>query len=200
MTNITIINYGTGNLKSIRNGFSKIGAEAVISKNMNEIKEADALVLPGVGAFGRAMEHVKGYEEIIHNHITDGKPFLGVCLGLQILFSKSKESEGIKGLDIIEGEVLRLPEGVKIPHMGWNNLKILKKCSLLDQIAEDYFYFVHSYYVKPEDDDIIVATVNYGMDLPAVICKKNIFATQFHPEKSGELGLEILRNFVKIIE
>jgi glutamine amidotransferase len=196
---IVIINYGTGNLKSIRNGFSKIREEAVISDDIYEMEKADALILPGVGAFGNAMEQLENYKDLIHDHINTGKPFLGVCLGQQILFTKSEESEGVKGLDVLKGEVLRLPEGLKIPHMGWNNLEIKNKCSLLDGIGNDYMYFVHSYYVKPEDENIIAATTSYGIDIPAAICNDNVFATQFHPEKSGEIGLNILKNFVKII-
>jgi len=193
---ILIINYGTGNLKSIRNGFLKIGEETVISDDIYRMEKADALILPGVGAFGKAMEQLKNYKEIIHDHINAGKPFLGVCLGQQILFTKSEESEGVKGLNVLKGEVLRLPEGLKIPHMGWNNLEIKNKCSLLEGIGNDYMYFVHSYYVKPEDENIIAATTSYRIDIPAVICKDNVFATQFHPEKSGENGLNILKNFV----
>jgi imidazole glycerol-phosphate synthase subunit HisH len=196
---IVIINYGTGNLKSIRNGFSKIGEEAVISNDIYDLEKADALILPGVGAFGNAMEQLENYKNLIHEHIAAGKPFLGVCLGQQILFTKSEESEGVKGLDVLKGEVLRLPKGLKIPHMGWNNLEIKNKCSLLDGIGNDYMYFVHSYYVKPEDENVVAATTSYGIDVPAAICKDNVFATQFHPEKSGEIGLNILKNFVKII-
>lgn len=194
---IIIIDYGAGNLRSIKNGFSKVGAEVLISNDVHKIEKADAIVLPGVGAFGKAMEHLKGYEKAIYDHIQSGKPFLGVCLGLQILFTKSQESKGIKGLDIFKGEGVRLPEGVKIPHMGWNNLKILGKCPILGGVGNDYVYFVHSYYVKPKEEDIIAATVDYGVDIPAVICKDNVFATQFHPEKSGEVGLRILKNFVE---
>lgn len=196
---IVIINYGSGNLKSIRNGFSKIGESAVISDDIYEMENADALILPGVGAFGSAMEQLENYKELIHDHVNAGKPFLGVCLGQQILFTKSEESEGVKGLDVLKGEVLRLPEGLKIPHMGWNNLEIKNKCTLFEGMNNEYMYFVHSYYVKPEDENVIAATTNYGIDIPAAICKDNVFATQFHPEKSGEVGLNILRNFIKII-
>jgi imidazole glycerol-phosphate synthase subunit HisH len=194
---IAIINYGTGNLKSIRNGFLKIGIDATITKDPYEIEKADTLILPGVGAFGRAMEHLKEYEGIIHEHINAGKPFLGVCLGLQLLFTESQESKGVKGLDVFKGEVIRLPEGLKIPHMGWNDLKIVNKCPLFNGVGNDYMYFVHSYYVKPEDEEIIAATTEYGIEVTAAVCKDNVFATQFHPEKSGEIGLNILRNFVK---
>jgi glutamine amidotransferase len=196
---IVIIDYGSGNLKSIKNGFSKIGEKTVVSQDINEMEKADALVLPGVGAFGTAMEHLENYKDIIHEHINSGKPFLGVCLGLQVLFTKSQENEGVKGLDVFKGEVAKIPEGLKIPHMGWNDLKIVKECPILDGIGNDYMYFVHSYYVKPDDEDIIAATTNYGIDITAAVCQDNVFATQFHPEKSGEVGLNILRNFVKTI-
>ena len=197
---IVIIDYGSGNLKSIKNGFSKIGEETVVSNDINEMEKADALVLPGVGAFGTAMEHLENYRDIIHEHVNSGKPFLGVCLGLQVLFTKSQENEGVKGLDVFKGEVVKIPEeGLKIPHMGWNDLKIVNECPILDGIGKDYMYFVHSYYVKPDDEDIIAATTNYGVDLTAAVCRDNVFATQFHPEKSGEVGLNILRNFIKTI-
>ena len=196
---IVIIDYGSGNLKSIKNGFSKIGEKTVVSQDINEMEKADALDLPGVGAFGTAMEHLENYKDIIHEHINSGKPFLGVCLGLQVLFTKSQENEGVKGLDVFKGEVAKIPEGLKIPHMGWNDLKIVKECPILDGIGKDYMYFVHSYYVKPDDEDIIAATTNYGIDITAAVCQDNVFATQFHPEKSGEVGLNILRNFVKTI-
>ena len=193
------MDYGTGNLKSIRNGFLKVGVDATITRDPYKIEKADALILPGVGAFGRAMKHLEDYKDLIHDYINSGKPFLGVCLGLQLLFTKSQEDEGIKGLDVFKGEVLRLPEGLKIPHMGWNNLKIVNKCPIFKETGNDYVYFVHSYYVKPEDESIIAATTDYGIDVTAAICKDNVFATQFHPEKSGEVGLNILKNFVKEI-
>ncbi|MGZ7119133.1 MAG: imidazole glycerol phosphate synthase subunit HisH [Methanobacterium sp.] len=196
---IVIINYGSGNLKSIRNGFSKIGKEAIISDDIYEMEKADALILPGVGAFGNAMNQLQKYKDLILGHIDSGKPFLGVCLGQQVLFTKSEEDEGIKGLDVLKGDVLRLPEGLKIPHMGWNDLKIKNECILFKDIGNEYMYFVHSYYVKPEDENVIAATTNYGVDIPAAICKDNVFATQFHPEKSGAKGLNILKNFVNYI-
>lgn len=201
---ITIIDYGSGNLKSIKNGFSRIGVEASVSRDVREMENADALILPGVGAFGNAMENLKSYEPTIHQHIESGKPFLGVCLGLQVLFTKSQESKGVEGLKVFEGDVLRFPdslkeEGLKIPHMGWNNLQIQNECPLLRGVGSEYMYFVHSYYVQPEDERIIAATVDYGVEVPAVVCQDNIFATQFHPEKSGAKGLQILKNFLKMI-
>jgi imidazole glycerol-phosphate synthase subunit HisH len=200
---ITIIDYGSGNLKSIKNGFKKINADAIISSSLKDIKDAESLVLPGVGAFGTAMKNLNKYEDSINNHINSNKPFLGICLGLQLLFTSSEETPDTPGLDIFKGEVLHFPEylrsdGLKIPQMGWNQLEIRNKCPVLDGIDDDFMYFVHSYYVNPDDKDIIAATVNYGIDVPAVICSKNIFATQFHPEKSGEKGLQILKNFVNL--
>jgi imidazole glycerol-phosphate synthase subunit HisH len=201
---ITIIDYGSGNLKSIRNGFQRIGAEVKISEDPNEMKEAEALILPGVGAFGKAMENLSEYKDTIHNHIEEGKAFLGVCLGLQVLFSRSQESPGVNGLNIFKGDVVRFPqslkdEGKKIPHMGWNDLQIRRKCPVLNGVGNDYMYFVHSYYVQPDNEDIVVATVDYGVKVPAVVSQDNVIATQFHPEKSGEIGLNILRNFVKMV-
>jgi glutamine amidotransferase len=199
---IAIIDYGSGNLKSIRNGFHRIGAQALVTKDKEELRKADVMILPGVGAFGTAMENLKKYEDIIHQHILDEKPFLGVCLGLQVLFSESEESPGVKGLDVFSGKVQRFPEtlpanGLKIPHMGWNNLNIKRDSPLLEGIGSDYMYFVHSYYVRPDDEEVVVATVDYGVEVPAVVAQDNVFATQFHPEKSGEVGLEILKNFLK---
>jgi glutamine amidotransferase len=199
---IAIIDYGSGNLKSIRNGFHRVGAQALVTNDKEELKKADVMILPGVGAFGTAMGNLKKYEDIIHQHIRDEKPFLGVCLGLQVLFSESEESPGVKGLDVFSGKVQRFPEtlpanGLKIPHMGWNNLNIKRDSPLLEGIGSDYMYFVHSYYVRPDDEEVVVATVDYGVEVPAVVAQDNVFATQFHPEKSGEVGLEILKNFLK---
>lgn len=202
---ITIIDYGSGNLKSIKNGFRKVNTDSIVSSSLKDINNAEALVLPGVGAFGNAMENLGKYENSIKDHVAEGKPFLGVCLGLQVLFTSSGESPGVSGLDIFKGKVIHFPSsvkenGLKIPQMGWNHLEITNKCHILDGITSDFMYFVHSYYVKPEDTSIIAATVNYGIDVPAVVCMENIFATQFHPEKSGEMGLKILENFVTLIK
>lgn len=197
---VTIINYGSGNLKSIRNGFIKVGIEPEITQNPLEMVDADALILPGVGAFGSAMQNLQKYQEVIFNHIEEGKPFLGICLGLQLLLTESEESPGAKGLDIFPGKVIRLPPGRKIPHMGWNQLDIKRECSILEGIGNDYFYFVHSFYASPDNDSVVSATTPYGTDVPAVFCKDNVFATQFHPEKSGEVGLKILKNFVDLLK
>lgn len=202
---ITIIDYGSGNLKSIKNGFTKIGVETRVTNDLNDLRKAEALVLPGVGAFGHTMNNLRKYGNTIHEHVDSGKPFLGICMGLQVLFSRSQESEGVEGLNIFEGGVKKFPdslinEGFKIPHMGWNNLQIKRSCPILEDIEDDYMYFVHSYYVSPSDENIIAATVDYGVEVPAVICKDQVFATQFHPEKSGPTGLKILENFVELIE
>ncbi|OPX59831.1 MAG: imidazole glycerol phosphate synthase subunit HisH [Methanobacterium sp. PtaB.Bin024] len=199
---IAIIDYGSGNLKSIRNGFQHVDAEVLVTHDKKELGKADAMILPGVGAFGTAMQNLTKYKEVIYQHIRDEKPFLGVCLGLQVLFSESEENPGVEGLDIFPGKVARFPgtlknEGLKVPHMGWNKLNIKKKSPLLDGVGSDYMYFVHSYYVQPDDDEIVIATVDYGVDVPAMVAQDNVFATQFHPEKSGAVGLEILKNFLK---
>jgi glutamine amidotransferase len=198
---ITIIDYGSGNLKSIRNGFRRINAEVLVTRDKKDLNKADAMILPGVGAFGTAMENLWRYGDTIHQHIQEGKPFLGICLGLQVLFNESAESPGAKGLGIFPGKVVRFPEkvkeGFKIPHMGWNDLNIRCASPILEGISNDYMYFVHSYYVQPDDPEIVVATVDYGVEVPAVVTRDNVFATQFHPEKSGEVGLKILKNFLK---
>lgn len=199
---IAIIDYGSGNLKSIGNGFQQVGADVLITRDKKELSKADALILPGVGAFGTAMQNLTEYKETIHQHIRDEKPFLGVCLGLQVLFGESEENPGIKGLELLPGKVVRFPEsrengGRKVPHMGWNNLNIRRKSSLIEGIGKNYMYFVHSYYLEPDDDEIVVATVDYGLDVPAIVAQDNVFATQFHPEKSGVAGLKILENFLK---
>lgn len=201
---ITIIDYGSGNLKSIKNGFRKIGVKAQVSNDLSDLKAADALVLPGVGAFGTAMGNLQKYQDVIYDHVSKCKPFLGICLGLQVLFTRSQESEGVEGLNLFEGEVKKFPDslishGMKIPHMGWNQLEIKRPCPILENIGSDYMYFVHSYYVSPSDENIIAATVDYGIDVPAVVFKENVYATQFHPEKSGPVGLQILKNFIELI-
>ena len=173
---ITIIDYKSGNLRSISNSFKKIGSEAIITDDPSEIANAKHLVLPGVGAFGTAMENIEPFKDVIYEHIDDGKPFLGICLGLQVLLSSSDEAPGVKGLDIFKGHVARIPEGRKIPD----------------------FYFVHSYHAVLDDAENLSATVDYGFDVTAAVSRDNVFATQFHPEKSGEYGLRILKNFIEL--
>ncbi|MBO7211603.1 MAG: imidazole glycerol phosphate synthase subunit HisH [Methanobrevibacter sp.] len=195
---ITVIDYKSGNLRSISNSFKKIGSEAKITDDPSEIANAKHLVLPGVGAFGTAMENIEPYKDVIFEHIDDGKPFLGICLGLQVLLSSSEESPGVKGLDIFKGHVAKIPEGRKIPHMGWNQIKLTKKCPILDGVDGKDFYFVHSYHAVLDDIDNLSATADYGFDVTAAVSKDNVFATQFHPEKSGVPGLKILKNFVNL--
>ncbi|WP_432703596.1 imidazole glycerol phosphate synthase subunit HisH [Methanothermobacter thermautotrophicus] len=195
---IAIIDYGSGNLRSIANAFRRIGADARVTSDPQILAAADALVLPGVGAFGSAMAKLEDLRETLLGNIRDGKPFLGICLGLQVLLSESQESPGVQGLDLIPGRVIRIPPGNKVPHMGWNQLVIVKDSQLLEGAEDEYFYFVHSYYAEPSTD-VVVARTDYGVEMTAAIESDNIHATQFHPEKSGEAGLDVLRNFVKII-
>lgn len=194
---VTVIDYGSGNLKSISNGFLKIGVKPNITNNIEEIVDAKYLVLPGVGAFASAMKNIEYFKDIIFEHIESNKPFLGVCLGLQLLFNYSDENFGIEGLNIFKGNVKKLPNTEKIPHMGWNNLKLTKNSKILEGLDGKYFYFIHSFHGVPEDD-IITSTVKYGANLTASVEENNVFATQFHPEKSGSFGLKILKNFISI--
>jgi glutamine amidotransferase len=194
---VTVIDYGSGNLKSISNGFLKIGVKPNVTNNIEEIVDAKYLVLPGVGAFASAMKNIEYFKDIILEHIESNKPFLGVCLGLQLLFNYSDENFGIEGLNIFKGNVKKLPNTEKIPHMGWNNLKLTKNSKILEGLDGKYFYFIHSFHGVPEDD-IITSTVKYGANLTASVEENNVFATQFHPEKSGSFGLKILKNFVSI--
>ena len=195
---ITIIDYKSGNLKSISNGFKKIGADFQISDDAQTIAESDYLVLPGVGAFGSAMENLEKFRGVISEHINEDKPFLGICLGQQVLLSQSEESKGVNGLDFFKGEVVKFKNDVKIPHMGWNKLNVVKNSPILDGADGEYFYFVHSYYALPEDESVVSAVCDYGGNITASLAQNNLFSTQFHPEKSGKAGLRILKNFTKI--
>lgn len=197
---ITIIDYKSGNLKSISNGFKKIGEDFQITDDIEEIANAKHLVLPGVGAFGSAMENLEPFRAVIEEHVNDDKPFLGICLGQQVLMSESEESPNVKGLGLFKGHCEFLPEGVKVPHMGWNQLNVIKDCPILEGIDKEYFYFVHSYYAIPDEPEIIAGTCDYGIDVTAALSQNNLFSTQFHPEKSGKPGLKILKNFVNIKE
>ena len=195
---ITIIDYKSGNLKSISNGFKKIGADFQITDDKEIISNSDYLVLPGVGAFGSAMDNLKPFEDIIKEHVADDKPFLGICLGQQVLMGSSEEAPGVDGLNLFNGHVEKLPSGVKIPHMGWNKLKVTNDSPILEGIDGEYFYFVHSYHVIPDDDKIIAGVCEYGSEVVASLNENNLFSTQFHPEKSGKPGLKILKNFTNL--
>ena len=195
---ITIIDYKSGNLKSISNGFRKIGAEFQITDDKEVIANSDYLVLPGVGAFGSAMENLRPFEDVIFEHVSDDKPFLGICLGQQVLMSSSEESVGVDGLDLFKGHAELLSGDVKIPHMGWNKLKVCNDSPILEGIDGEYFYFVHSYHIVPDDESIIAGVCEYGGDVVASLSQNNLFSTQFHPEKSGVAGLKILKNFTNL--
>jgi len=195
---IAIIDYGMGNLRSVEKGFLKVGADARVVTEPRAIDDARAVVLPGVGAFRDCMKNLSGMSLTgpVVRSIEKGKPYLGICLGLQLLFSESEEFGTYKGLDIIKGKVRKFRTDLKVPHMGWNNVKLLRRPPVFEGIKdESFFYFVHSFYVDPEDPDVVAATTDYGITFTSMIWKDNIFATQFHPEKSQEMGLMILKNF-----
>ncbi|MDP3296894.1 MAG: imidazole glycerol phosphate synthase subunit HisH [Thermodesulfovibrionia bacterium] len=201
---IAIVDYGMGNLRSVEKGFLKVGVNAKITNRPEVIEKADAIVLPGVGAFKDCMRELTSLEltDAIVGAIKKGKPYLGICLGLQVLFSESEEFGKCRGLDIFRGKVVRFSSGnLKIPHMGWNELTIQKQNPLLNGIKDKtYFYFVHSFYVAPEDSSIIAATTDYGLNFTSMVWEDNIFAVQFHPEKSQAAGLRLLENFGRIVK
>ena len=195
---LILIDYGMGNLRSVSKALEKVGFSVKVSSDPEEVKKAEVLVLPGVGAFRDAMENLKklGFLKEILRHIERGKPYMGICLGLQLLFERSYEFGETEGFGVLEGEVLLLPPKVKVPHIGWNQLWRQKPSDLLNGIKEgEYFYFVHSYHVVPKRQDIILTTTDYGVDFVSSIEYENIFAVQFHPEKSQKAGLRLLENF-----
>ena len=200
---VAIIDYDAGNIKSVEKALHYLGEEAVITRDRDTILGADRVILPGVGAFGDAMEKLRTYEldKVIQEVVAKNTPFLGICLGLQLLFESSEESEGVEGLGILKGKVVQLPEesDLKIPHIGWNSLKYPNPGRLFTGIAEDsYVYFVHSYYLQAKDPSIVTATTEYGTLIHASVEQGNVFACQFHPEKSSEVGMQILKNFLTI--
>ncbi len=200
---IAIIDYDAGNIKSVEQALTVLGETAVITRDREEILRADKVILPGVGAFGDAMEKIRGYglEEIIGEVVARKKPFLGICLGLQLLFESSEETPGVKGLGILRGKIVKIPDnaGLKVPQIGWNSLKYPNSGRLFRGIAEDsYVYFVHSYYLQAEEPGIVTATTEYAVHIHASVEKGNVFACQFHPEKSSDVGLRILQNFVTV--
>ncbi|MBS6733686.1 MAG: imidazole glycerol phosphate synthase subunit HisH [Clostridiales bacterium] len=200
---IALIDYDAGNMKSVEKALQLLGQETVVTRDPDEIYRADGVILPGVGSFGDAMEnlHRFGLVEVIRRVTEQGTPFLGICLGLQLLFESSEESPGVEGLGLLPGKILRIPagEGRKIPHMGWNDITFPHPGRLFAGVAEhSYVYFVHSYYLKAEDPSIVTAVTRYGTGIHASVEKGNVFACQFHPEKSSDVGLQILKNFAAI--
>ena len=198
-----IIDYDAGNLKSVEKALQALGEETVITRDREEILAADRVILPGVGAFGDAMEklHQYGLVEIIRQVVQKGTPFLGICLGLQLLFEESEESQGVPGLGILKGKIRRIPNtpGLKIPHMGWNSLTLRPETRLFSGLGEEpYVYFVHSYYLEAADPEIVAASADYGVVIHAAVETGNVFACQFHPEKSSKWGLKILENFAAV--
>ena len=200
---IAIIDYDAGNIKSVEKALISLGQEVCVTRDADEILQADKVILPGVGAFGDAMEklHRYGLVDVIRKVVEKKTPFLGICLGLQLLFERSDEASGVEGLGILKGEVLKIPaaEGLKIPHMGWNSLTFQNQGRLFKGLEEHpYVYFVHSYYLKAEEESIVKATTQYGVTIHASVEKGNVFACQFHPEKSSRAGLQMLKNFAEL--
>lgn len=194
---IAIIDYGMGNLRSVQKALEFVGQNAVVTDDIKEMERADKLVLPGVGAFGDAISTIreKGIDKVIYDGVSKDKPFLGICLGMQMVFDKSYEYGEYEGLGLISGEIKLLPDNVKKPHIGWNNLNVKKRAPLFENTGESpYVYFVHSYYLET-NEPVVSATTDYGREIQVAVQKDNIFALQFHPEKSGDVGLEILKSF-----
>ncbi len=199
---IAIIDYGAGNLHSVQNALAALGEQTVITNKPGEILGADKVILPGVGAFADAMDKLckTGMDQVVHQLVEMQKPLLGICLGMQLFFEKSEEAPGVKGLGVLKGNIVRIPpaEGLKIPHMGWNSLLDVRGKLLNGLGSEPYVYFVHSYYLEAEDQAAVSAYTQYGKKLAIAIEQGNLFATQFHPEKSGTVGMQILKNFLSL--
>ena len=199
MANAVIFDYGVGNLFSLKTALEKAGLNTTIGTTAQELAKADAIALPGVGSFTAAASKLNSVKETLQTKIKDGIPFLGICLGVQLFFEESEEGPGA-GLSLFEGKNVQLPTTIKVPHMGWNTLNIVKSNELLEGVADDtYVYFVHSLYPVPKDKSIVCTTTQYGTTFTSAVVSKNIYGTQFHPEKSGDIGLKILKNFVKIV-
>lgn len=200
---IAIVDYGVGNLKNVYNALSRLDMESMITGDPAEIDAADAIILPGVGAFKDAMDHLvdTGLDQVIKKNVAKGKPLLGICLGMQLLFEKSYEDGEWEGLGLLPGEVVRFKPGLKVPHMGWNQLHIRKDHPLVKGIHDgEYVYFVHSYHLDPKYSEDIVLYTDYGVDVPAVVCRDNVMGMQFHPEKSSATGIKLLKNFKELIK
>lgn len=202
---IAIIDYDAGNVKNVEKALRHLGQDCTLTANCDVLNSADGIILPGVGAFGQAMENLRSrsLDTLIKQLVSDGKPFLGICLGMQLLYQSSEEAEGVQGLGILQGCVKRFPDdmGLKIPHIGFNSVNTVSGKTLFDGIAENpFYYFVHSYYCNTQDRSAVAATADYGITFDCAVNSGNIFATQFHPEKSGSVGLATLNNFVKYTE
>ncbi len=199
---VAIIDYDAGNIKSVEKAVGFLGEEAVVTRDRDVISGSDKVILPGVGSFGDAMNKLNGYGlvNVIYDVCNSGKPFLGICLGLQLLYKNSEECSGVSGLGILDGEILKIPDrGIKVPQIGWNSLDITKGATLFKGLPDNpYVYFVHSYYLKAQNATEVAAKTNYAVEIHASVEKGNIFACQFHPEKSGEVGLSILKNFLNL--
>ena len=200
---IAIIDYDAGNIRSVEKAMAKLGLEVWITRDRERIMNADKVILPGVGSFGDAMAHLQEYNlvEVIKDVVKEKIPFLGICLGLQLLYESSEETPGVEGLGILKGKILKIPEqkDLKIPHMGWNSLHLQNDGRLFHGIEQNpYVYFVHSYYLKAGEEETVKATTEYSVNIHASVEKDNVFACQFHPEKSGDLGLQILKNFAEL--
>ena len=200
---IAIVDYDAGNLKSVEKALAYLGEASIVTRDFKEIEKADKVILPGVGSFGTAMENLKKFEldKVVKEVTGEGKPFLGICLGLQLLFDGSEESEGVEGLGILPGDIVKIPDkpGLKIPHIGWNSLTLQNDGRLFQELETvPYVYFVHSFYLKAKEETMVKAVTEYSVNIHASVEKDNVFACQFHPEKSSTTGLKILKNFAAI--
>jgi imidazole glycerol phosphate synthase, glutamine amidotransferase subunit len=197
---IAIIDYGMGNLHSVSKAVERLGFDFVITADPAQILEADGAILPGVGAFGDAMDNLRetGLDEVTKQFVATGKPLLGICLGMQLLFSESEEYGSHQGLNLLPGRVVRFQGDYKVPHMGWNKLSFQQSSKLFEGLEEGHVYFVHSYHVKPELESDLLATVDYYQQVTAIVGRNNVYGMQFHPEKSGDLGMQLLGNFLKL--
>lgn len=201
---IAVIDYGAGNLQSVKKALDFIGCENIATADSTEIANADGLILPGVGSFGDAMASLRerGLDRVIESEVKKGKPLFGICLGLQLLFEESEESPDVKGLGLLKGKISKIPkqEGIKVPHMGWNSLEIKNKSGIFENVNDgEFVYFVHSYYLTADNESDVSARTFYSVPIDAAVCHENISAVQFHPEKSGECGLKMLRSFAKLV-
>jgi len=199
MAKIVIFDYGVGNLLSLKVALEKAGLNVVIGNSAKSLSETDAVALPGVGSFGPAADKLSLVKEALQTKVEEGTPILGICLGLQLFFEQSQEGTG-NGLALFKGKNVQLPQSVKVPHMGWNTLNIIKSNELFDGVPDEtYVYFVHSLYPVPEDQNIVCTKTEYGVNFTSSVARKNIYGTQFHPEKSGDVGIQILKNFAKTV-